>query len=47
VFRWYKDTHGEEAWDQLKRDANTIVKRSRTDLIELRDRLRREAGIGV
>jgi hypothetical protein len=46
VFNWYRDTHGQEAWDQLMRDANVIVKRSRTDLIELRDLLREEAGVG-
>lgn len=35
VFSWYKMTHGEEAWETLKRDANIIVKRSRADLMEL------------
>jgi hypothetical protein len=47
VFSWYKETHGEEAWDTLKRDANRIAKRTRTDLIALRDSLRAEAGIGA
>lgn len=47
VFEWYKREYGPEAWDELKREANTIVKRSRTDLMALRDALRADLGVGA
>lgn len=45
VFDWYKETYGEIIWDQLKRDANIIVHRSRTDLMEMVDLLKEELGV--
>ena len=42
VFTWYKTTHGQEVWDKLIFDGNQRAGFSRTDLMELKEKMRAE-----